>query len=477
MQADLVPVGEHAATKGHTPIVQFFVNVQILAGKEKEQAAILFGMLFTLIIWVFSALSLMLAVIFYIVFLWHHIRDGSLSRYCRRKIDSRLHQIVKKKVNKALDKEYKARTEQEDRDLKAGNFKEPAKRQPTLPVLDTEGAQNFTPISRQTTQTEISPFDSRASSRNTSHTPSGLSRAPTIPSVSSPLSGEPTVPDVFANRGRPQPPSRGTTQSSQHSNTSYADDAPLMSSAGVMGYDRPGSGGGPSRMGSDRTFQSARPPPGRNFTGSSQGTQGTFNSSASGMGPPTRTNTDMSGRTFESSVSRMGPPTRTNTGMSGSMAPAPYGSKSLPRKPMPRSMSSKPGGHPPGPPGIILRATHDFEMQTQAPISMTSGPPKHGGYVAFNPNAQNAPVPTPSSGPPSSRNFTQPRRPSQNDCFGSMPRLAQRSGTAPIPQAAVNGNPTDDGNGGVWQQPLAGAAPYRPTMTDPGGRRPVPPRS
>lgn len=74
MQADLVPTGQHSASDGHTPIVQFFVNVQILANKDREQAAILFGMLFTLIIWLFSALSRELSFPIHYSLLYHVLR-------------------------------------------------------------------------------------------------------------------------------------------------------------------------------------------------------------------------------------------------------------------------------------------------------------------------------------------------------------------------------------------------------------------
>ena len=70
MKANLIPVGQHAASQGHTPIAQFFVNVQILADADKQQAVILFGMLFTLVIWVFTAFGLILACLFYVIFLW-----------------------------------------------------------------------------------------------------------------------------------------------------------------------------------------------------------------------------------------------------------------------------------------------------------------------------------------------------------------------------------------------------------------------
>ena len=460
MQADLVPVGDHSATKGHTPIVQFFVNVQILAGKEKEQAAILFGMLFTLIIWVFSALSLLLAVIFYIVFLWHHIRDGSLSKYCRRKIDTRLHQIVKKKVNKALNRKHKAWTKQEERDIKAGVFKAPAKRQPKLPVLDTEETQNFAPISRQTTQAEISPFDSRPPSR-TSHTQSLLRREPTVPSV---LSREPTIPAVMSREptlpnlinGRPQPPSRMTTQGSLSLNQSYADDAPLLDSAGAMGYQQASTRRAPSRMDSERTFNNMRPPPGHSSSRNTHLNARVFNSSAAGMGRPSRTDTDVSARTATGS----------------------FTSQPSSRKPIPLNTSFDHGGGPSVVSGASRGLNQEIEMQTPNAANRPNAPSNESSYMSFNPTPYYVTGSIPSSGQAPSRSFTQPLRPPQYDYFGSIPRPSQRSGTAPIPQFTAYDSAqeyieqrTD------WQQPRDQAHLHRPATTDPYGRRPLPPRS
>ncbi len=449
MRADLVPTGSHAAKDGHTPIVQFFVNVQILADTKKEQAAILFGMLFTLVIWVFTALSLMLAVIFYIVFLWHHIREGSLSKYCRRKIDSRLHKIVMVKVNKALEKDIKVRGKQEGNGSGPSKLDEHVRRQPTLPDLLSGPSQEIPPVSRQTTQTEFSPFESRPS------TPLNDQSAKTLPM-------EPTIPNVFAAAHRPQPPSRATTQSSLHSNISFGDDAPLMASAGAMGYGRPGSRNAPSRMDSADSLPHSRPPPSRSFTGSSQGTQRSFNPSAPRMGPPSRTNTDMSGRT----------------------APAAYTAHPEARKPMPRDMSFSGGpGRPAGPTPLSRRPTQEYEMQTQPPMNWPDGPPNNSGYVAFNPNAQSTRRPgypntaTPLSGQPPTRNFTLPHRPPQNDSFGSDTSVPQRSGTAPILESASFDNRPGRAYGGPWQPPSAHPIQYRPATAGPNGQRgPVPPR-
>ena len=441
MQANLVPTGQHSASNGHTPVVQFFVNVQILANKDKEQAAILFGMLFTLVIWVFSALSLALSVLFYVLYLWHHIRDGSLSRYCRRKIDTRLHKIVMKKVNKALAKDGNTRAKQGTKNPKFGQFQADAKVQPTLPVLDTVGTQDPATISRQTTQTDTTPVD-----------PNRLT------GVAGP---EPTVPNVFPDPRRPEPPSRSVTQSSFRSNGSYESNAPLLNSTGEMGYGgngHPCARGAPSRMDSEaRTLHSARPPPNRSFTANSQSSERSFNLMSSTPAPPNRFDSDISGRN---------PP------------------EPQPLKPMPRDMSfNTVGRHPSGPAGFGL-PSQAFEMYP--PANRAMGPPSSGGYIAFNPHRQGppsgAPVSVysiPSSAVPS-RNLTSPPRP-PNNYFGSIDRPAQRSGTAPLPQATTFDTAPDDPYAGNWHQPFArSVGPSRPATAMPGAgygqRAPMPPR-
>ncbi|KAL8940839.1 MAG: hypothetical protein Q9216_002591 [Gyalolechia sp. 2 TL-2023] len=139
MQADLVPAGDHAAKDGRSAASQFWVNIGILASDNREQAAILFGMLFTLIIWIISVVSLLVACIFYVTFLWHHIprSDGSLTRYCRRKIDTRLSKIVSVKVNKALARHDILRAREAGR-TPSGERPPQVKRQPTIPIVDDD---------------------------------------------------------------------------------------------------------------------------------------------------------------------------------------------------------------------------------------------------------------------------------------------------------------------------------------------------
>ncbi|KAI1986846.1 Potassium transporter [Ophidiomyces ophidiicola] len=189
MQLNLIPTGHNAAPADTSPVKQFFINIKVLAEKDRLQATILFAMLFTLVIWVVSILSLAVSVILYVVFLWHHIptEDGTLKTYCRRKINRRLERIVKRKVNKALAKGL-ALQDRTRADLEPGL--DGSKRQPTLPNLGYTGSSAASDISsmpglsRQTTTTTLPPY----------------SRAP--PSVASfPLDRKPTLPDMKLDSG------------------------------------------------------------------------------------------------------------------------------------------------------------------------------------------------------------------------------------------------------------------------------------
>ncbi|KAK2872141.1 hypothetical protein FQN49_002532, partial [Arthroderma sp. PD_2] len=178
-QLNLIPVGEHAAPEGTSAVAQFFINIEVLAEKDTQQALILFAMLFTLVIWVFEFLSFCLSLLLYLLFLWHHIpsEDGTLSAYCRRKINRRLERIVKKKVDKALTNavvlQDRKRT---NTDLETGVTS--IKRNPTLPTLPSvmdlkqqPKLPEMPPLSRQTTVTTLPPYRPHTSNtdRNIDH--------------------------------------------------------------------------------------------------------------------------------------------------------------------------------------------------------------------------------------------------------------------------------------------------------------------
>jgi hypothetical protein len=107
-------------------------------------------MLFTLIIWAFAAFGLILACLFYVIFLWHHIPslDGTLARYCRRKVDKRLAQIVGVKIKRAIEREDRQRNGDSISNSRL-------KHQPTLPIVDDDKHA----LSRQTTQSTLTQYN------------------------------------------------------------------------------------------------------------------------------------------------------------------------------------------------------------------------------------------------------------------------------------------------------------------------------
>ena len=443
MQANLLPSGKHAASNGHTPIVQFFVNIQLLADADREQAAILFGMLFTLIIWVFSALSLAIAVLMYILFLWHHIPsiDGGLSGYCKRKIDTRVQRIVGIKVKKALAKGDTTRANA----IFNGEGEPPQlKRQPTIPILDDREEGNplldMPLLSGQGTPTTLPSYTQRPLTRNNSPL--------------SDLDRQPTIPDMSTDCDRPMPPSRSTTQSSALSNSSYASDAPLMGAASSMGQGPRGRTYSPapfSRMASDRSIHSDRLPMKRSVTGSSQATQLSYNSpcrppTAAGRktpGPLSRQNTNMSGY---DSTGRITPGFSPTEPPDRRIPPQQYfPAKTYGRRtPVPTPTNPTPiqayemHSHSPSPAPQHQVPTQSYKIRPQTPTSATSPSPIKRTYTAFKPTntPTSYPIPPPNSNytsppPPSSaRNFTLPSRPIATP----KPFPPQRSGTAPLPE-------------------------------------------
>ncbi|KAE8354502.1 hypothetical protein BDV28DRAFT_80670 [Aspergillus coremiiformis] len=208
MRMDLLPGGKNAPNMEETsPVVQFLDNVKILAENNNLRALILFGMLFTLVVWVLSILKLALAIILYLIFLFHHIpsEDGSLKAYCRRKINSRLTHIVRRKVNKALAKGMVL----QDRAPTQPNIG--LDTNPTLPVVkDDDKAPIVTTISRSTTQTTLPLYSSRPGT--------------------APPDRNPTLPSVATFEEKP-PLSRIVTQSSP-----YSEPASLSGTTVVSGY-------------------------------------------------------------------------------------------------------------------------------------------------------------------------------------------------------------------------------------------------
>jgi hypothetical protein len=120
-------------------------------------------MLFTLIIWVIGFLSLALAVLFYVFFLWGYIprSDGGLSGYCERKINKRLMSIVQAKINKAMADDERKRRKAELREAKKTGEKAPIMARPTLPDVSDDKLAEMPTLSRTETMTTLPQYSSR----------------------------------------------------------------------------------------------------------------------------------------------------------------------------------------------------------------------------------------------------------------------------------------------------------------------------
>ncbi|CAO2647605.1 Nn.00g085270.m01.CDS01 [Neocucurbitaria sp. VM-36] len=229
MQAQLLPVGDHASDD-RSGFDQFFFNIKVMVEQgNKQETVIYFTMLFSLVIWVIAALGLFISALLYIFFLWHYIprADGSLTNYCRRKVETRLERIVGKKIKKAIEKQDQQRRRDEQKAIKKGAL-DPLKTRPTLPKLGEQDDDSSTVFSLQrsdtmSTNTTLPPYSSNAPSRtntmNTMSTNRNMSK-PSLPSLSE----------------RPDMPTRSNTQ---FSTTSYGSNAPLLNQAGGMGMASP----------------------------------------------------------------------------------------------------------------------------------------------------------------------------------------------------------------------------------------------
>ena len=425
-EAKIVPKQDQDTLKGESPFVQFWKNFGVLAEEDKLQTAIIIGMLWTCLIWIISAISLAMSVILYLIFLWHHIPSdaGGLTGYCRTKINRRMERIVRTKTEKALKKENELRARQEAQAMRSGTGD--FKRQPTLPDLLNGSTPTLPMLSRQTTMTTLPEYTSRPGTA-----------APSEEAI-------PSLPSITPAEANARPvPRRHLTDALDTSWSSYNSNAPLMNSAGDMGYSPADRSYTPASNVS--TPWSARPGPARNFTDPSQHPDRSFtpgpsrpgtsqsNRGPSGnypMGPLGRPGTSMSNRPRmmrQSSDSDTLPSARGTTPISAGSSHTPilpdpqctrtpaqnynpyippvspipeYGGRDsttfrgnepsrsyTPVRPQPRMMT--PGHAPPLP-----------RLRTPAPASSNGG-----GYVAFNPSAERIASPAP-AGP--YRSFTAP---------------------------------------------------------------------
>lgn len=411
LQADLIPTKE--TSRSHFD--QFWFNVQQLADQNVEQAMIYISMLVTLVIWVFSALSLFIAMILYITFLWHYIpqRDGRLSLYCRKKVDKRLAKLVEHKVKTAIEEEerkkQKAFRKEDLRRQKTGELPLPPqphlKSRPTLPEIgstpEAEKGDHLPefPLARQDTVSStnsLPPYSSQPPTQS-----GGSQRQPTLPNI--------------ASGGRPDM-TRSTTQASGWSAApSYSTNAPLLANAGHAGgrddYPLP-----PPPLTHQDSISSFDQFHGRSDSQSTIGSRRPF---TPGAPPGSRAQTPMSGRPYTPGNNnpyqrqippRMPLPVRSNTAFSfeqGAPPPLSNASQDPYNKPLPPPMRSNTAdGFRAGPPPMRVNTADGFRA---------AGPPLRANTAdGFRP----APPPqlSNSSGSISSqRSFSRPTNGSQNN--------------------------------------------------------------
>ncbi|EXJ72514.1 uncharacterized protein A1O5_03660 [Cladophialophora psammophila CBS 110553] len=408
LRLKLVPQGEHAPSDGHSPVVQFFVNVGILADSNHLQAVVLFGMLWTLVIWVISVISLIISVILYLVFLWHHIptEDGGLTGYCRNKINRRMERVIKIKVDKALKKENALRARAEARAAREGTD---MKKQPTLPNIAGADGDSLPPLSRQTTMTTLPEYTSRPATSRSSD------------------DAVPTLPDITP---RPPMPTRTVTHGSAASWSSYTSNAPLMGSAADMGFV-------PDRVQTPASEANSpwygRPAPNRSVSNLSQPPQRSFSPA---LPRPGTAQGDRSGP----GAYQMDPLPRPGTSMS-SNGRGRYPLENSNAFPYPDDRSSTPSTQPPSWSGP------NFDSQIDASGRRTPGPAVGPAFAGIpEERGRNSPLPgpqfrsqTPTQSPPE-RSFTPngvgPVRSMTPSGGPTLPRLQTSNSARYIPYSA-----------------------------------------
>ncbi|KAM3435986.1 hypothetical protein NHJ13734_005319 [Beauveria thailandica] len=201
------------ATSVDGAFVGFFDKLKVLAQEDYRQAAILSGMAFTFVVWAFALIFLIVAVLFYVFFLFHWIprADGGLTGYCERKVNKALLRIVTKRVNKALAKNEAKKIKAEAKVAKMTGEKLQPERAATLPdisALADDKLEAMPTLNRADTGNTLPVYQSRPS------TPGGIE---------------------LSNMNRTALTRTGTNGS----NSSYSPSVPLISAAADMGYGGP----------------------------------------------------------------------------------------------------------------------------------------------------------------------------------------------------------------------------------------------
>ncbi|KAL5118640.1 Potassium transporter [Pleosporales sp. CAS-2024a] len=443
MKAQLLPVGHHAS-KERSNFEQFFMNIKVLVETgNKQETVIYFTMLFSLLIWVMSALGLIVSGFLYIVFLWHYIprADGTLTQYCRRKVETRLERIVGKKVKKAIEKAEEKRRQDEAKAIKKGKL-DPLQTRPTLPKIDQDDNMSVFSLQRtdtMTTNTTLPPYSANTPTRtntfNTNRNPT-LPAIPTLPSVPT-LPSIPTLPSV---EERPGMPTRSDTHSTNYTNTSYRSNAPLLDQAGAMAIATPTDPMPPLNGRADyfggqpnRSFT----PTGRPFSPASNGRASPM-TTRGGVGalPPMNTSFSTVGSNMDPSHSSVG----SNHVPSNPRAISPL-SNDL-RGPPPPPQANRPY------PQFSPYDSRGPQAQQSYELSPVDNASHHGQDPYYSTSSIINKHLSPSSAPPQMPDVLRVASPAMSQGPGGPPQ-ALRSGTAP-PRSATA------------PPPRAGTAPPRP---------------
>ncbi|KAI1099857.1 hypothetical protein F4804DRAFT_67512 [Jackrogersella minutella] len=374
--SDLIPTDVSSV---ESTLGTFFGKLQHLADENKQQVVILSGMVFTLVIWVFSMVFLLIATLFYIFFLWHYIprQDGGLRGYCERKVNKRLTRIVTVKVNKALAREERERFRAEAKAAKRAGEKTPIGRQATLPTfLDADNDDKLPEmpmLNRNDTMATLPPYTSRPGSPRSIELNSWDQKRPGA--------------------------SRQNTTTTNASASSFSSRAPLIGEAAGMGFGRSAS---PAPTLPSINFDDYQPP-------QRPGTAASNRSFGPGP-PPSRLQT--SGNGFGGGYHTASPSTYSVS--DGMRSPPPA---DIYNRPMPRSINQLSGRSSPAPSTYSNR-----------------GPPPgpaYGGQPYPPPRSITNPM-SPAQRPPPQRNMTAPMPPRQPDGY-----YGQRPGT-PSSQRNMN---------------------------------------
>lgn len=409
-------------------------------------------MVFTLVIWLFSFLALLLSLLFFIFFLSYYLPrgEGGLSGYCERKATKRLMQIVSHKINKAMEDEEKKRRKAELRAAKKTGGDRPISMKATLPDVGDEKLAQMPMLNRNDTMATLPQYTSRP--------------------------GSPGSIELSAmDRKRPLPSRTGTMASGVSAAPSYSSRQGLLGAAaqpGVSGRESPPPNLPPidlsnfpprsGTMASNRSLGPGQqlnraPTNGSGFGGSFTASPGTYSSETVPSLPPL-----------------VGSPL---SGPDDYRGPAPYSMNQQGqnyRRPTYESEYSSARGSPaPYPSGRQPFDDYSSARGTPAPYPMDNRqPPTRRPTYGDNASARASPAPYPAEAP-----YPPDQQQAQNSGRSTYDDYASARGSpAPYPpddrQAQNPGRPLFDASGRASPAPTMTSnrtGPLSPQNTGPGG--------